>query len=177
MSKTGLYWLIDLSYIKYKSFIPCGKESCPHLLRSNFFEGDMKYIEVVAAIILDAEKVLCVQRGENKFQYISHKYEFPGGKVEPNETGNEAIKREIAEELSMKIEVKSYLMTIEHQYPDFRITMKCFKCTCLSNTVVLTEHIRYQWLPVEELESLDWAAADIPIVQKLIGDGNGTFLG
>lgn len=135
----------------------------------------MKHIQVVAAIIRDGQKVLCVQRGKHKYEYISRKYEFPGGKVEPNETNEAAIKREIDEELSMDIEVISYFMTVEHQYPDFRITMRCFKCNCASNKVVLTEHINYQWLPIEEIKSLDWAAADIPIVQKLIGVGNGTF--
>jgi 8-oxo-dGTP diphosphatase len=135
----------------------------------------MKHIEVVAAIILFGKKVLCVQRGKHKFEYISQKYEFPGGKVEPNETNKEAIKREISEELQMNIEISSYFMTVEHQYPDFRITMECFQCRCETDRVVLTEHINYQWLSVEELKSLDWAAADIPIVQKLIGVGNGAF--
>lgn len=135
----------------------------------------MKHIEVVAAIILDGQKILCAQRGKHKYEYISNRYEFPGGKVEPNETNEAAIKREIDEELSIDIEVISYFMTVEHQYPDFRITMNCFKCSCATNKVVLTEHINYQWLPIEEIKSLDWAAADIPIVQKLIGVGNGTF--
>jgi 8-oxo-dGTP diphosphatase len=136
----------------------------------------MKRIEVVAAIIIYGKKVLCVQRGQHKFEYISQKYEFPGGKVEPNETGEEAIKREINEELQVNIEVVSYFMTVEHQYPDFSIAMECFKCSCETDRVILTEHINYRWLPVEELKSLDWAAADIPIVQNLIGVDGGTIL-
>jgi 8-oxo-dGTP diphosphatase len=132
----------------------------------------MKHIQVVAAIIMHNKKILCVQRGQHKYQYISKKYEFPGGKVQPNETGEDAIKREIKEELLMDIEMISYFMTTEHQYPDFRITMKCFKCICITNKIVLMEHINYQWLLVEKLGLLDWAAADIPIVQKLIGVSN-----
>ena len=144
-------------------------------LRISANEESMKHLEVVAAIILYDMKVLCVQRGQHKLEYISEKYEFPGGKVEPNETNEEAIRREINEELQMNIEVISYFMTVEHQYQDFSITMKCFKCSCETDKVVLTEHINYQWLPVEELKSLDWAAADIPIVQNLIGVDGGTI--
>ena len=70
----------------------------------------------------------------------------------------------------MDIEVMSDFMTVDHQYPDFRMTMKCFKCTCATNKIVLTEHINHEWLLAEELESLDWAAADIPVVKKLIED-------
>jgi|TARA_B100001971_G_C17999030_1_gene436277 8-oxo-dGTP diphosphatase len=132
----------------------------------------MKHIQVVAAIIMHDKKILCVQRGQHKYQYISKKYEFPGGKVQPNETGEDAIKREIKEELLIDIKMISYFMTTEHQYPDFRITMKCFKCICTTNKIVLTEHINYQWLLAEKLGVLDWAAADIPIVQKLIGISN-----
>ena len=130
----------------------------------------MKYIQVVAAIVIHDNKIQCVQRGQNKYEYISLKYEFPGGKVKPNENDEEAIKREVKEELLMDIEVMGDYMIVEHQYPDFKITMKCFKCTCVTNKIVLTEHINHEWLLAEELESLDWAAADIPVVKKLIED-------
>ena len=130
----------------------------------------MKHIQVVAAVVIHNDKFLCVQRGQNKYEYISLKYEFQGGKVMPNEANEEAIKREIKEELLMDIEVIGEYMTVEHQYPDFKITMKCFKCNCATNKIVLTEHINHHWLPLEELESLDWAAADIPVVKKLLKD-------
>ncbi len=129
----------------------------------------MKHVDVVAAIIFHDDKVLCVQRGESKFEYISRKYEFPGGKIEPGETNIDAIKREISEELKMEIEVQNDFMTVEHQYPDFRITMQCFKCSCAISRIVLTEHINYKWLSPSSLWSLDWAGADIPVVQRLIG--------
>ena len=79
----------------------------------------MKTIEVVAAIIIYDNKILCVQRGESKLNYISKKYEFPGGKIELGETKEEAIKREILEELNLEIEVRDEYMTVNHQYPDF----------------------------------------------------------
>ena len=130
----------------------------------------MKHIEVVAAIIVNDKKILCVQRSNNKFEYISKKFEFPGGKMESGETKEETIKREILEELKMKIEVQEEFLTITHAYPDFILTMHSFICSCKNPTVTLTEHIAYKWLQKNELLHLDWAAADVPIVEKLIAD-------
>ena len=127
----------------------------------------MKTIEVVAAIIIFEDKILCVQRGDNKFDYISRKYEFPGGKMEVGETKTQTIKREIFEELKMDIDVLEEFMTVTHQYPDFLLIMHSFICKCESPTLVLTEHIGYKWLNKHELENLDWAAADIPIMNRL----------
>lgn len=128
----------------------------------------MKKVEVVAAIVVFENKILCVQRGENKLDYISKKYEFPGGKMEVGETKEETIKREILEELNMKIEVQEEFITVTHQYPDFILTMHSFICKCDSPTLTLTEHIDFKWLNKDELSNLDWAAADIPIVNELI---------
>jgi 8-oxo-dGTP diphosphatase len=127
----------------------------------------MKRYIVVAAIIIDQNKVLCVQRKANKYDYISYKYEFPGGKVEPGETDEEALIREIKEELNLLIEIKRVFITVDHAYPDFKLTMHSFLCTPLSSELVLKEHQQFQWLHVSELDGLDWAAADIPIVNKL----------
>jgi 8-oxo-dGTP diphosphatase len=131
----------------------------------------MKSIEVVAAIIYHKDKILCVQRGENKYPYISNKFEFPGGKLENGETKTEAIKREILEELNMDIDIQEEFLTVKHEYPDFKITMHSFKCICKSQELKLTEHISMEWLSINELRKLDWAAADIPIVNKLIMNG------
>lgn len=128
----------------------------------------MKEIEVVAAIIIYQEKILCVQRGVNKFEYISKKFEFPGGKMEKDETNSETIIREIWEELRMPIEPVSEFCTIEHQYPDFKITMHALICKCENPTLQLTEHLSFQWLKKDELQNLDWAEADLPIVDRLI---------
>ena len=127
----------------------------------------MKHIEVVAAIIKNDNRILCVQRNENKLSYISKKYEFPGGKMEPNETKIETIVREIKEELAMDIIVNEEFLTVTHQYPDFLLTMHSFICTCKNTDLILNEHIDYKWLEMNNLEHLDWAAADIPIVNKL----------
>ena len=128
----------------------------------------MKSIEVVAAIIQFNKKILCVQRGENKLEYISKKYEFPGGKMESGETKEETIKREILEELKMEIQVDKEFLTVTHQYPDFILTMHSFLCSCNNPELILTEHIDFKWLAKDELEHLDWAAADVPIMEKLI---------
>lgn len=128
----------------------------------------MKHIEVVAAVIEHDNHYLCVQRNFNKFEYISYKYEFPGGKVEPNETNQEALIREIREELILEIQINEKIITVEHIYPDFKITMHTYMCNSKNREITLNEHIDYKWLKKEELNSLDWAAADLPIVDLLI---------
>ena len=126
----------------------------------------MKKIEVVAAIIQCGEETLCVQRGPARFDYISEKYEFPGGKIETGETKESAIIREIKEELHLDILEPIFFNTVQHQYPDFYITMHSFICPVVDKEITLTEHIDEQWLKVDELHKLDWAEADIPIVKK-----------
>lgn len=128
----------------------------------------MKYIEVVAAIIIHNNQILCVQRSENKLDYISKKWEFPGGKIESGESKQETIKREISEELEINITVQEEYITVNHQYPDFHLTMHSFICSCNEPSLNLTEHIDYKWLDKNELNQLDWAAADIPIMMKLM---------
>lgn len=127
----------------------------------------MKTIYVTAAVIIKDKKILCVQRGVNKFDYISKKWEFPGGKVEEGETKIHAIEREIREELNIDILVDAFLMTVNHRYPDFHLVMDTFLCSTLSSEITLIEHIDLKWLSKEELDDLDWAAADLPIVKKL----------
>lgn len=128
----------------------------------------MKKIEVVAAIIYFGEEILCVQRPENKLDYISKKFEFPGGKIEKSETKEEALKRELIEELGIIPSIGNLYLTVVHEYPDFQLTMHSFVCRATSKNLTLNEHISAKWLKVENLASLDWAAADIPIVSKLI---------
>ncbi len=130
-----------------------------------------KKVTVVAAIIKHNDKILCVQRGDNKFEYISKKYEFPGGKIEVGETREQTVVREIQEELKMDITPNEDFLTVEHEYPDFLLTMHSFICTSDHPEVHLTEHIDYKWLRLSDLAKLDWAAADIPIVKKLLSIG------
>lgn len=130
----------------------------------------MKEVHVAAAVIISKEKILCVQRNENKLEYISKKWEFPGGKVEPGEELNATIKREILEELKLYISVREFLIQVNHEYPDFKLKMDTFICVIESGVPVLTEHLDYKWLNKTELLQLDWAAADVPIVEKLLSN-------
>lgn len=131
----------------------------------------MKRIEVVAGVIFWKDQVLCVQRAKNKLHYISEKFEFPGGKVEEGETKEEALHRELLEELNLSTNINSYFLKVVHQYPDFELTMHSFVCEVDSKELTLHEHIDEKWLEIDKLNTLDWAAADIPIVDKLVANG------
>lgn len=131
----------------------------------------MKKIEVVAGVIFCKDLVLCVQRPKNKFHYISDKFEFPGGKIEEGETKEEALHRELLEELNLSTKIKSFFLTVVHEYPDFELTMHSFLCEVDSKELTLHEHVDCKWLKRYELTALDWAAADIPIVDKLVSNG------
>ncbi|TXI83193.1 MAG: (deoxy)nucleoside triphosphate pyrophosphohydrolase [Crocinitomicaceae bacterium] len=128
----------------------------------------MKTVHVTAAVIVDDNKILCVQRNTNKFEYISKKWEFPGGKVEENEQIENTIKREILEELNLEIGINQFLIQVDHQYPDFRLIMDTFLCHIEGGELQLNEHIDFKWLSKSELNTLDWAGADIPIVNELM---------
>jgi len=130
----------------------------------------MKIIEVVAAVIFAEGRVLCVQRPENAREYVSLKWEFPGGKIESGENREHALHREIREELDVEIESLEYFTTVEHTYPDFHLVMHAYTCSIAKGEPVLKEHVALKWLWVEELDQLDWAAADVPIVEKLMSE-------
>ena len=125
----------------------------------------MKRIEVVAAIILDAEgRIFATQRGYGEFK---DGWEFPGGKMEAGETPEEALRREIWEELETRIEVERLVETVEWDYPQFHLTMHCFLCRVESGRLELKEHEAARWLTKEELGSVDWLPADLQIIDKL----------
>ena len=128
----------------------------------------MKHIEVVAAVIIQDGKVLCVQRPQNDKEYISLKWEFPGGKVEVGENREDALLREIQEELAAEIHELQYLMTVEHSYPDFHLTMHAYTCALKNGEITLREHVDMKWLSTEVLKELDWAEADVPVVESLM---------
>ncbi|MDC1505940.1 (deoxy)nucleoside triphosphate pyrophosphohydrolase [Winogradskyella sp.] len=129
----------------------------------------MKKVEVVAAIIYFNNEILCVQRPENKLDYISKKFEFPGGKIEHGESKKEALKRELIEELNfIPSKIDSLFLTVVYEYPDFELTMHSFKCYSETKKIQLNEHISFEWLNLKNLKKLDWAAADVPIVNRLI---------
>ena len=124
----------------------------------------MKTIKVVAAIIVHEGKVFATQRGYGEFK---DGWEFPGGKVEPGETSEVALVREIEEELDTEIEVKELLDTIEYDYPTFHLSMDCFISTVKSGDLVLKEHEAAKWLTLENLDSVDWLPADLSLIEKI----------
>lgn len=128
-----------------------------------------KHHVVTAAIITNNNQYLCMQRGPSKFDYAGFKWEFPGGKVEDGESLCEALSRELLEEMELQVSVleDNFLMTVEHEYPDFKITMHGYVVPVVSREFVLREHVDHKWLNVSELMSLDWAEADVPMVRKL----------
>ena len=118
----------------------------------------MKTIHVVAAIIKDENKIFATQRGYGEFK---DGWEFPGGKVEPNETSRQAIVREIKEELDTTIQVEEYFDTVEYDYPNFHLSMECFICTILEGNLTLLEHESAKWLTKDTLDLVDWLPADL----------------
>lgn len=126
----------------------------------------MRRIEVVAAVIQKDNKIFCAQR--NLTKSMGGKWEFPGGKIEEGETNEEALVREISEEFDTDIVVDKYIMTVEHDYPTFHITMHAYLCSLVYGELTLKEHNDSIWLTKENLLTLDWADADKPIVNKLI---------
>lgn len=125
----------------------------------------MKSIEVVAAVIFDAEgRIFATQRGYGDWKDW---WEFPGGKIEAGETPEQALVREIREELDTDIEVGDLLRTIEYDYPSFHLTMHCFRCAVPNGTIVLKEHEAAKWLAPAELTSVRWLPADEDIIGQL----------
>jgi len=124
----------------------------------------MKTIRVVAAIIIEKEKVFATQRGYGEFK---DGWEFPGGKIELGEIPEAAIVREIKEELDTEIEVVKLFDTVEYDYPQFHLSMDCFICKIKSGDLVLKEHEAAKWLTKENLDSVDWLPADLSLIEKI----------
>ena len=124
----------------------------------------MKTIRVVAAVIRDKDKIFATARGYGEFK---GGWEFPGGKIEEGETPQEALVREIKEELEAEIEVGQLIDTIEYDYPNFHLSMKCYICTVVSGKLELLEHEAAKWLDKDSLDSVAWLPADLGLVDKL----------
>lgn len=124
----------------------------------------MKYIDVVAAVIIQDNNVLIAQRQKGDFAGM---WEFPGGKIEPGETHVEALIREIHEELNLPIRVGKLLMTINHEYPNFHLTMHCYFCTALVNHFENNEHSDVKFVRVSDLDKQHWIAADIQVAEEI----------
>lgn len=129
----------------------------------------MKHIEVVAAVFKDNQnKIYCAKRKDSG--ELALKWEFPGGKIEANESHQEALIREIKEELSVDIKVIDYIMTTTHQYNTFNLTMHVYYAKISYGSFILNEHVDHTWIDVHKLNTLDWAAADLPIVEHLMNE-------
>ena len=124
----------------------------------------MKQIEVVAAIIQKDGRFFATQRGYGDWKDW---WEFPSGKIETGETPEEALKREINEELSTEISVDKFLCTVEYDYPAFHLTMHCYLCSLLTEALHLNEHEAAKWLGKDELDSVKWLPADLEVVKKI----------
>ena len=124
----------------------------------------MKTIHVVAAIIVDGDRVFATQRGYGDWKDY---WEFPGGKIEPGETPEAALHREILEELDTEIAVGERITTIEYDYPEFHLSMECFLAHVLAGSLVLKEHEAARWLKKNELNSVKWLPADLTIIELL----------
>lgn len=127
-----------------------------------------KQVEVVAGIIEFENKILCMQRDKGKFDYVSYKYEFPGGKIEEGEGHQQALERELKEEMEMQVDIGKRFCVVNHEYPDFVVTMNVYLCKAKSKEFVLNVHKSFKWLDLKDLKTLDWAAADIPVVELLL---------
>ena len=128
----------------------------------------MKTVDVVAAVIKREDAILATQRGYGDFK---GGWEFPGGKVEAGETPEQAILREIHEELEAIIEVDSYLTTVEYDYPSFHLSMRCYVCHVAQGHLELLEHSAAKWLTASELDSVDWLPADVAVVDAIKAQG------
>lgn len=126
----------------------------------------MKTIRVVAAIIVENDKIFATQRGYGEFK---GGWEFPGGKIEEGETPQQALVREIREELDTEIEVGELVDRVEYDYPQFHLSMDCFLCKIKSGRLVLKEHEDSKWLRRDELGSVEWLPADEGLVERLAG--------
>ena len=125
----------------------------------------MKTIRVVAAIIKQDNQIFVTQRGYGAYKDW---WEFPGGKIENGETPQEALVREIREELDTEISVGDYLMTVEYDYPEFHLSMDCFWCSIVSGHLSLLEHEAAKWLPLDDLKQVKWLPADMEITEKIV---------
>ena len=124
----------------------------------------MKSIEVAAAIIEKEGRIFATQRGYGDYKDW---WEFPGGKIEPGESQEHALVREIQEELKADISVGEHLCSVEYDYPEFHLRMHCYICKLLSREVTLVEHEAAKWLALDELDSVKWLPADIEVIEKL----------
>ena len=135
-----------------------------YIEKEAFMDTSRKTINVVAALIRDGKRVFATARGYGNYKGW---WEFPGGKVEPGESPEDALVREIREELDSEISVDEYISTIEHDYPEFHLSMRCYWCSLISGNLVLKEAEDAKWLDVETIDSVKWLPADITLIDEI----------
>jgi 8-oxo-dGTP diphosphatase len=129
-------------------------------------KGDtkMKVIKTVAGVIRNENgEILCTLRDKGKYEYVSFKWEFPGGKIEEGETNEEALVRELREELEIVVDIEKFFYQVEHDYPDFHLSMALYDCKLISKEMKMNVHKGIKWLSPKDMMTLDWAPADIPV--------------
>ena len=126
-----------------------------------------KTIHVVAAIIRRGNEIFATQRGYGEYKDW---WEFPGGKIEPGETAEEAVVREIKEELDTEVNVDKYITTVEYDYPGFYLIMECFWCSIKEGHLTLLEHEAAKWLPLDNLRQVNWLPADVEVIDAIESD-------
>lgn len=128
--------------------------------------NEKKHVKVAAALLFENGKIFATKRGDSPYTYVAHKYEFPGGKIEDGERGEDAVKRELKEELNMDVKVGGLYARHTFEYPDFIITLSVYECKMLSD-FVLNEHESYAWISPKDLNEFEWAPADADILGSL----------
>ncbi|MBQ9714588.1 MAG: 8-oxo-dGTP diphosphatase MutT [Clostridia bacterium] len=131
-----------------------------------------KHIQVAAALLFEKGKIFATKRGDSPYKYVAHKYEFPGGKIEEGERAEDALKRELREELDLEVKVGGLYAKLTHEYPDFIITLFVYECEALSD-FVLKEHESYAWISPAELKEEEWAPADVEVlgsIKRIFGE-------
>ena len=129
----------------------------------------MKEITTVAGVIKNEKgEILCTLRDQGKYDYVSFKWEFPGGKIEPGESQKEALTRELHEELEIDVRIGDFLYQVEHDYPDFHLSMAVYECDLLSKELKINVHKGIKWLAPKDMMTLDWAAADLPVAKLVV---------
>lgn len=127
---------------------------------------EKKHVKVAAALLFNNGKIFATKRGESPYPYVAHKYEFPGGKIEAGERGEDAVKRELKEELDLDVEVGGLYACHTFEYPDFIITLSVYECEMRSE-FILKEHESYAWIAPADLKEAEWAPADADILGSL----------
>ena len=129
----------------------------------------MKLITTAAGVIINNKgEVLCTKRDVGKYEYVSLKWEFPGGKVEEGETTRQTLERELREELDIKVEIGDFFYQVEHDYSDFHLSMAVYECKFPEQHISMNVHKALKWVKPEDLMKLDWAEADRPVAEKIV---------